>query len=509
MIDKQKSTRALQFVKSLRHTKGQWAGQPFTVLPWQEKIIHDIYGTVYPDGTRMYRTAYVEIPKKNGKTELAAALALKHLCADGEYGGEVYTCAVDREQASIVFNAAKQMVLFNADLKKRCKIIDSTKRIIYNPTNSFLHALSSDVPTKHGLNPSAIIFDELHAQPNSQLWDVMTFGSMDARKQPLLLTITTAGTDEHSVCKEQHDYAKKILTKKIENKNFYPVIYGADKKDDWKDPKVWAKANPSLNHTITVDRMMDACIRAQEVVYEENLFRQLRLNQWVNQKSRWLSMDVWEKNASTFSEDDFLGQRCYLGLDLSDVNDLTAYALLFYKDHTYYTITRFFIPEEIIDKKELSDKVPYRQWINDGYVIKTPGNTIDYSYIEHQIDQDAQKFMIQRVGFDRWNADYLVQNLQNKRMVTLPIGMGYYSLNAPTKMLETLLLQGNFRHNNPVLTNHMDNVVIERDAAGSIKPNKAKSTQKIDGIVANIIALAVFDNKTEESIYEKRGALIL
>ena len=510
MIDETKADRAIKFISQLKHTKGKWAGKKFTILPWQEKIVRDLYGTVDEKGKRQYRTAYIEIAKKNGKSELAAAVALKHLCADGEHGGEVYCCAVDRDQASIVYNIAEQMVLTNETLRRKCKVVSSRKRIIYYPTNSFLQVLSSDVPSKHGVNPSAIIFDELHAQQNDQLWSVMTLGSMDAREQPLLFVITTAGNDENSICKKQHDYADKVIKGLVKDPSYYAVIYGADKDDDWKDPRVWAKANPSLGHTITIEGLKRACNKAQEVESEENWFRQLRLNQWVNQSSRWIRMDVWNSIEDRFTEDDFHGERCYAGLDLSSTLDLTAYALLFIKEGKYYSITRFFIPEETMKVKELKDKVPYSEWVKHGHVIATPGNTVDYEAIEAKITEDAEKFNIQRVGFDRWNADYLVQNLQKKGMTCVPVGMGYFSLNAPTKRMETLVINKEFIHNgNPVLTNHMDNMVVQRDPAGNIKPDKAKATQKIDGVVANIIGLAVFDEKTEESIYEKRGVLCL
>jgi phage terminase large subunit-like protein len=338
----------------------------------------------------------------------------------------------------------------------------------------------------------------------------MTFGSMDARKQPLLFIITTAGNDENSICKKEYDYAKKVLTKKVIDPNYYPVIFEADKEADWKDEKVWAKANPSLGHTISIERMREACQKAQEVGSEENWFRQLRLNQWVNQASRWIKMDIWNKAKETFTEEDFHGERCYAGLDLSSVNDITSYALIFLKDRKYYSITRFFIPEEVRIQKELRDKVPYSEWIKSGHVISTPGNTIDYETVEAQFDKDAQLFNIQRIGFDAWNADYIVQNLIKKGMTCVPVRMGYFSMKAPTKRMETLILNQQFIHNfNPVLTNHMDNMVIHRDPAGNIKPDKAKASQKIDGVVANIISLAVFDDKTEESIYEKRGVLYL
>lgn len=510
MIDKLKAERAMKFVGNLKHTKGKWAGKKFTILPWQSKIINDLYGTVDENGIRQYRTAYVEIPKKNGKSELAAAIALKQLCADGEHGGEVYCCAVDRDQASIVYGIASEMVNMDDALRSKCKVIDSRKRIVYPKTNSYLQVLSSDVKSKHGKNPSAIIFDELHAQPNDQLWNVMTIGSQDAREQPLLFIITTAGNDEYSVCKKQHDYAERVLNGDIKDKHYYPVIFGTDKDDDWKDPEVWKKANPSIGHTISIERVAEACKKAQDIRSEENLFRQLRLNQWVNQKSRWISLDLWDKGNTPFSEDDFIGANCYGGLDLSSVNDLTAYSLIFYREDKYYSVMRFFMPKELIQRKIITDKVPYDEWVKDGYIIATPGNTIDYECVEEQIDLDAKKFEIKRFGYDAWNAHYLVQKLENNGMTTVPVRMGWYTMNAPTKYMETLVMQENFMHNgNPVLRNHMDNMVVEVDAAGNLKPSKAKSTHKIDGVVANIIALQVFDLKAENSVYEDRGIFIL
>ena len=285
---------AVMFVESLCHTKGTWAGKPFELIDWQEQIIRDVFGTLKPNGYRQFNTAYIEIPKKQGKSELAAAVALLLCCGDGEERAEVYGCAADRQQATIVFDVAADMVRMCPALNKRVKILASQKRILYTPTNSFYQVLSAEAYSKHGFNIHGVVFDELHTQPNRKLFDVMTKGSGDARMQPLYFLITTAGTDTNSICYETHQKAKDILEGRKIDPTFYPVIYGADEADDWTDPKVWKKANPSLDITVGIDKVEAACESAKQNPGEENSFRQLRLNQWVKQAVRWMPMDKWD-----------------------------------------------------------------------------------------------------------------------------------------------------------------------------------------------------------------------
>ena len=293
MFDKKRAQAAIDwFPRYLKHTKGKWAGQPFELLPWQQEIIGKLFGTVKKDGTRQYRTVYCEVPKKNGKSELAAGVALRLLFADSEPGAEIYSAAADREQASIVFHVAAEMVRMNKKLGQRCKVLDSTKRIIHNNGNIY-RVLSADVHTKHGFNTHGVIFDELHAQPTRELWDVLTQGAGDARRQPVVFAITTAGYDRHSICWEIHEYARKVREGLIKDKTFLPVLFGAEENDDWADESIWQKVNPSLGVTIEVERVREHCKRAQDNPAEENLFRRLRLNQWVKQETRYIPMEAW------------------------------------------------------------------------------------------------------------------------------------------------------------------------------------------------------------------------
>ena len=261
---------AVAFIESLQHTKGEWYKKPFELIDWQEQIVRDVFGTLKPNGYRQFTTAYVEIPKKMGKSELAAAIALYLTCADGEQRAEVYGCAADVNQAKIVFDVAVDMVMLCPALERHVTINKSTRTIVYNPTNSKYKVLSADVANKHGFNTHGVIFDELHTQPNRKLFDVMTKGSGDARKQPLFFLITTAGDNTNSICWEVHQKALDILEGRKIDKTFYPVIYGAAEDEDWTDPAVWKKANPSLGITVDIEKVQEACDSAKQNPGEEN-----------------------------------------------------------------------------------------------------------------------------------------------------------------------------------------------------------------------------------------------
>ena len=513
MFDEAKAQRAVEFIRCLKHTKGRWRGQAFDLLPWQETIIRDVFGTVKEDGFRQYNTAYVEIPKKNGKSELAAGVALYMTCGDNEWGAEVYGCASDRQQASIVFDVAVDMVEQCPALKKRIKPVMSVKRLVYKPTSSFYQVLSAEAYTKHGLNVHAVIFDELHSQPNRELFDVMTKGSGDARTQPLFFLITTAGTDRHSVCFEQHQKAEDILCGRRADPTFYPVIYGAADDADWTSEEVWYRANPSLGHTIDIGKVRNACLRARDNPAEENIFRQLRLNQWVKQSTRWMQMEKWDACAFPVDEGELLGRECYGGLDLSSSIDITAFVLVFppRDDSERYVFLPFFwIPEENMVRRVRRDHVPYDVWERQGFLETTEGDVIHYGFIERFIEELGKKFHIKEIAFDRWGAVQMVQNLEGLGFTVVPFGQGFKDMSPPTKRLMELVLERNVAHGgHPVLRWMMDNIFVRTDPAGNIKPDKEKSTEKIDGAVAAVMALdrAVRNGGSTGSVYDERGIL--
>lgn len=516
VYDKSAADYAVAFIENLCHTKGTWAGKPFELIDWQEQIIRDLFGTLKPNGYRQFNTAYIEIPKKQGKSELAAAVALLLTCGDGEERAEVYGCAADRQQAAIVFDVAADMVRMCPALSKRVKILASQKRLIYTPTNSFYQVLSAEAYSKHGFNIHGVVFDELHTQPNRKLFDVMTKGSGDARMQPLYFLITTAGTDTHSICYETHQKAKDIIEGRKIDPTFYPVIYGADESDDWTDPKVWKKANPSLDITVGIDKVKAACESAKQNPGEENAFRQLRLNQWVKQAVRWMPMEKWDKCAFAVVEDELEGRVCYGGLDLSSTTDITAFVLVFPpldNEDKYIILPYFWIPEDNLTLRVNRDHVPYDVWERQGFLQTTEGNVVHYGFIEQFIERLGERFNIREIAFDRWGAVQMVQNLEGMGFTVVPFGQGFKDMSPPTKELMKLVLEQKIAHGgHPVLRWNMDNIYIRTDPAGNIKADKEKSTEKIDGAVATIMALdrAIrCGNDHGASVYDERGILFI
>ena len=449
-------------------------------------------------------------------SELAAAVALLLTCGDGEERAEVYGCAADRQQAAIVFDVAADMVRMCPALNKRVKILTSQKRIVFTPTNSFYQVLSAEAYSKHGFNIHGVVFDELHTQPNRKLFDVMTKGSGDARMQPLYFLITTAGTDTNSICYEVHQKAQDIIEGRKHDPTFYPVIYGASESEDWTDPKVWKRANPSLGKTIGIDKVQAACNSAKETPGEENAFRQLRLNQWVKQAVRWMPMEKWDSCKTAFDESFLEGRVCYGGLDLSSTTDITAFVLVFpptEDDEHYYVLPYFWLPEDTLSLRVRRDHVPYDVWERQGYLMTTEGNVVHYGFIENFIDELGTKFNIKEIAFDRWGAVQMSQNLEGLGFTLVQFGQGYKDMSPPTKELMKLTLEKTLAHSgHPVLRWMMDNIFIRRDPAGNIKPDKEKSTEKIDGAVALIMALdrAIRCGLgSEDSIYDSRDMLVL
>ncbi|HFI0083880.1 TPA: terminase large subunit [Streptococcus suis] len=511
--DKAKADRAVTFINNLSHTKGKWAGKRFDLLPWQEQIVRDLFGIVKEDGNRQFLTAYIEIPKKNGKSELAAAIALYLLYADNEASAEVYGAACDRNQASIVFDVAKQMVQMSRPLEKRSKIMGATKRIVNYSNAGFYQVLSAETGTKHGLNVSGLVFDEIHAQPNRHLYDVLTKGSGDAREQPLFFIITTAGTDRNSICYELHTKALDILNGRKKDTSFYPVVYGLSDEDDWNDEANWRRANPSLGHTIGIDRVREAYQQALDNPAEENVFKQLRLNMWTSSSVAWIPEHVYAKGNDPIQYESLKGRSCYAGLDLSSTSDITAFVLVFpprFEEENYIVLPFFWLPEDTLELRCRRDHVLYDVWERQGYIKTTEGNVVHYGFIEKFIEDLSEIYHIKEIAYDRWNATQMVQNLEGMGLTMVPFGQGYKDMSPPSKELYKLMMEGKIQHGgHPVLKWMGQNVVMRQDPAGNIKPDKEKSVEKIDGIVALIMGLdRCIRHQTEEgSVYDERGIL--
>lgn len=512
--DKKKADRAVTFIENLCHTKGKWAGTPFWLLPWQEQLIRDIFGIVKPDGNRQFRTAFVEICKKVGKSELAAAVALYLLYADNEPSAEVYGAAADRQQASIVFDVAKQMVEMSPALMKRSKLMGATKRIVNYSNAGYYQVLSAEVGGKHGFSVSGLVFDEIHTQPNRQLYDVLTKGSSDARQNPLHFIITTAGNDRHSIAYELHTKAVDILEGRRVDPTFYPVVYGLKDDEDWEDEANWYKVNPSLGYTVDIERLRDAYREAKQNPADEITFKWLRCNMWVSSTVAWIPDAIYMRGNEPIDMDALAGRDCYAGLDLSSTGDITALVLIFPprdEEEKYVLLPYFWIPEETIPRRVKANSVPYDIWEKQGYIMSTEGNVIHYDFIEKFIMDLSEKYHILEIAVDRWNATQMIQNLEGEGFTIVPFGQGFSSMSTPTKEFYRLLMEGRIIHGgNPVLRWMAGNVVIDTDPAGNIKVTKAKSKEKIDGIVAAIMALdrCIRQEGQSGSVYDERGLLV-
>lgn len=513
--DKAKADRAVKFIENLCHTKGKWAGTRFWLLPWQEQLIRDIFGIVKPDGNRQFRTAFVEICKKVGKSELAAAIALYLLYADNEPSAEVYGAAADRQQASIVFDVARQMVEMSPALMKRSKLMSATKRIVNYGNAGFYQVLSAEVGSKHGFSISGLVFDEIHTQPNRQLYDVLTKYSSDARQNPLHFIITTAGNDRNSIAFELHTKAIDILEGRRVDPTFYPVVYGLKDDEDWEDEANWYKVNPSLGYTVDIERLRDAYREAKQNPADEITFKWLRMNMWGSSTTSWIPDAIFMKGNEPIDMRLLEGRACYAGLDLSSTGDITALVLIFPPsnlDEKYILVPYFWVPEETIPQRVKANSVPYDIWEKQGHLLATEGNVIHYDFIEKFICDLAEKYHILEIAVDRWNATHMIQNLEDAGFTMVPFGQGFASMSTPTKEFYRLLMEGQIVHaGHPVLRWMAGNVVIETDAAENIKVTKAKSKEKIDGIVASIMALdRCLRNQGEPqgSVYDERGLLV-
>lgn len=519
MFDEDKAARAEYFVSCLRHTKGKWAGKPWAWVPWQRDLIRTLFGTVDADGLRQYQTCFVAIPKKNGKSEMAAAIGGLLTLADFESGAEVYSAAADRAQAALCFDVFAQMCRQSQVLSDRVKILDSQKRVVVPETHSFWRVLSAEVATKHGINPHGVIFDELHAQPHRRLYDTLMVGTGAARSQPLRFIITTAGNDRNSICYEVWDYARRVSRGEIDDPRFLPLIYELGDDEDWENPSNWARVNPSLGYIFDEAKLADEYKDARRSPASENSFRQLRLNQWVRQEVRWIDMASWRACRADIDEAALAGRPCYVGLDLAAVSDCNAMVLAFPGDDGGLPLTlvpRLWIPREAAEKQERLYNTPWSAWARQGAVTIMPGRVADQDMISAQLFADAERFGVREVAYDEWGAFKLMTDIgkQNPPFELVPMRQGMKTLSPPAKEFERLVIESKIRHpGNPVLDWMVESAEIIQDANQRIrpvKPDRARA-EKIDGVMAMLMAIqrAVAHQEGYRSAYETDGVMFV
>jgi phage terminase large subunit-like protein len=517
-FDEVEAERSVQFIETYcRHHKGEWAGQPLLLEDWQKFVQRVVYGWRRLDGTRRFRTAYEEVPRKNGKSERGAANGNYLMVADDEPGAEVYSTATKEDQAKIVWSAASAMVAQSPTLKKWVRAYQ--KSLACARTNSFFKPLGADSDTLDGLNPHGHICDELHAHKKRGVFEVMQTG-MGARRQPLTFIITTAGVyDPESIGWEMHEHAQQVLDGTIEDDEFFAIIFAADEGDDPFAESTWMKANPNYGVSVKPDYLASQAKAAQQRPSFLNTFLRLHLDVWTQQVTRWISVDKWNAcNAILQPIETFKGRDAYIGLDLSSKLDLTAMAIAIPDGEFVNYFWHFWVPATLVkERTRLAKKPDYGQWVKDGWLTETPGSVIDFEFIRKAILKVRSIVKIKQLGFDPWNATQLSTQLQGDGFSTDPdvkkeqlveLRQGMRTLSEPSKEFEKKIVEGKIRHgNNPVMRWMVDNAAIRRDANDNIAPDKRSAAGRIDGVLASIMAMSrvITEPVSKSSVYETRG----
>lgn len=487
------------FRSFLRHSKGEWAGQPFELLDWQrEDLIFPLFGWLRADGSRRYRRAYVELPKKNGKSTLASGIGLYMLLADGEQGAEIYSAAADRDQASIVHNEAINMINASPFLSEVLKVNKSTRVISHEASASLYKALSSTAASKEGLNGHCCVIDELHIWRGRLLWDALRYMGR-ARRQSLLFAITTAGIDMMSVCREQHDYAQKILDGTVFDERYFAYIRSCDLEDvqgdGLFDRDQWRKANPSMGITINEDEFAADVAEAAKTPTSLSSFMRYSFNIWATGTQPWLRISDWQACRSGHTPEYLEGQECWGAMDLASILDMASVSACFReivdKDHIIYKLlTWFFMPEATAEQRQ--EFAPYLQWAENGWLQLTPGDVLDYEAVKNQVREVKRRFKLRELAFDPWNAEDATQQLERDGIKRVEFRQTMANFAHPTKEFERLLRSGLLRNDgNPILEWQAGNVQVRTDMSGNIRPVKPKhgDYRTIDGIVSSIMAL--------------------
>lgn len=520
-FDERKADRAVRFFNEhLRHTKGRFYGQPFNLRSWQELDIREIFGRVDENGNRVIRQVYMQMGKKSGKSSMAAGVALKLLFADDERGGEIYGAAAERRQAGIVYQTAASMVKQNPRLLRMCasgKVNESTKRIVVPEWESYYEAISAEVAGKHGYNSHGVIFDEVHAQRDFRLWEVLTYGSGAARTQPLVFAISNAGVPgESPVAEMLYEEADQILRGVTPcPESFYPVIYGAEDDDPWDSEEIWRLCNPAYGDFLDPRSVREEFEKAQRRPAEQNSFRRFVLSQWTKQETRFIDMADWDRCNGPVNLEELRELPCWAGLDLSTKSDLTALVLVFLDGNgCYHLCPCFWLPEDNLTGKPNQEGAKYRVWHQQGFLNTTPGNVIDYAAVRACLNEWKNEvgLDIREVAFDPWNATQFAQQLKEDGFTPVEVPQNYRYLSEATKELQTAAMQGNLRHGgHPVLRWMADCMTVKQDVNGNVrpvKPNRLKNSKRIDGIVAGVMAISramLRSGEQRRSIYERRG----
>lgn len=487
----EKGEHAVNFIECLRHYQGATAGKRFKLGLWQKFVVGSLFGWYTEDEQRRFRIGYVEIGKGNGKTPLAAAIALYALVADGEAGAEVYSAATNRDQAGICFNDARQFALACAPLANRLDI--GTRDITFHKTASFFKVVSAEGRGLDGKRPHVVVVDELHEHPTATVVEKMRAGTK-GRTRALILEITNSGYDQTTVCWEHHDYSIKVLQGVIENDSWFAFVAALDKGDDpFADPKCWTKANPNLGVSVTTQYLSEQVREARDLPSKRNLVLRLNFCRWTEASEGWCELDHWDQCAAPVHTSALHKRTAFGGLDLASVSDFCAFTLVFPPEEeggVWNVLLRLYLPEAAVKRMRDQQRLPIDQWVEEGLVTVTPGNVTDYGFIRRDINEWREMFDVKEIAFDRFNSSQLVNDLQEDGALMVGFGQGYGSMSAPCKEFERLYMSHRIAHGgHKVLRWMASNTVATKDAAGNVKFDRAKSTQKIDGMVSTAMAL--------------------
>jgi phage terminase large subunit-like protein len=511
-FDVQLAARAIAFIECLTLADGEHAGQPFTLQPWQAFVVGSLFGWLAPDGFRRFRTAYVEIGKGNGKTPMAAAIALYLALADGETGAEVYTAAVSRDQAKICFRDVQRFAEASPALASRLKV--DAQNVAHHASGSYIRPVSSEGRGLDGKRVHGALIDEIHEHQTSVVVDKMRAGTK-GRRQALIVEITNSGYDRHSVCWDHHEYSTKVVQGIVENDSWFGYVAALDEGDDWlDDPTCWVKANPNLGVSITEKYLQEQVAEARDIPSKRNIVARLLFCVWTEQSSVWVPIEHWDKGAVPLNLEQLRGRECFGGLDLASTADIAAHVLVFPPTggERWAVLPRFWCPQDGIRLRSRRDGVPYDRWAQEGHIVATDGNQIDYAFLRDSIQRDAELYRFKGIAFDRWNSSHLVQELLADGFNMLGFGQGFASMAAPVRELQRLIMSEQIAHGgHPVLRWMISNIAAAQDPAGNEKFDKSKSGDKIDGAVALAMALgiAIADEIKGPSVYETRGVLTL